>query len=149
LGNLELSLDFKEFFESLNKNDVRYLVVGGYAVAFHGHPRYTKDIDVWIEATPENAAKLIQSLHDFGFASLGLQTEDFLQPDHTIQLGVPPNRIDLLTSALALEFESCFSSKVSGNIAGLSIHFIDLDHLKQNKRAVGRLQDLADLENLA
>jgi hypothetical protein len=63
LGNLELSLDFKEFFESLNKNDVRYLVVGGYAVAFHGHPRYTKDIDVWIEATPENAARLIQSLH--------------------------------------------------------------------------------------
>ena len=84
MGNLELSLDFKEFFESLNKNDVRYLVVGAYAVAFHGHPRYTKDIDVWIEATPENAAKLIQSLH-----------------------------------------------------------------LKQNKRAVGRLQGLADLENLA
>jgi hypothetical protein len=149
LGNMELSLDFKEFFESLNKYNVRYLVVGGYAVAFHGHPRYTKDIDVWVEATPENALRLIQALHDFGFASLGLQKDDFLEPGQTIQLGVPPNRIDLLTTALALDFESCFSSKVDGYIAGLTVHFVDLDHLKQNKRAVGRLQDLADLENLA
>ena len=79
---------------------------------------------------------------------MGLQAEDFLQPGHTIQLGVPPNRIDLLTGALALDFETCFNSKVGANIAGLTIYFIDLDHLKQNKRAVGRLQDLADLENL-
>jgi hypothetical protein len=146
---MELSPDFKEFFESLNKNEVRYLIVGGYAVAFHGHPRYTKDIDVWIEATPQNAARLIQSLRDFGFGSLELQAEDFLQPGHTIQLGVPPNRIDLLTSALDLDFETCFNSKVDGDIAGLTVHFVDLDHLKQNKRAVGRFQDLADLENLA
>ncbi len=145
---MELGPDFKEFFESLNNNNVRYLVVGGYAVAFHGHPRYTKDIDIWIEATPENAGNLINSLHDFGCASLGLEAEDFLQAGHTIQLGVPPNRIDLLTSALGLEFDECFRSKVDVNIAGLTVHFIDLDHLKQNKRAVGRLQDLADLENL-
>jgi hypothetical protein len=146
---MELNPDFKEFFESLNNNGVRYLVVGGYAVAFHGHPRYTKDIDIWIDATPQNVAKLIQSLQDFGFASMGLEAEDFLQPGHTIQLGLPPNRIDLLTSVLALDFEDCFTSRVEGEIAGSTIHFIDLDHLKQNKRAVGRLQDLADLENLA
>jgi hypothetical protein len=80
---MELSLDFKEFFESLNRNNVRYLVMGGYAVAFHGHPRYTKDIDVWIEVTTENVARLIQALDDFGFGSVGLQAEDFLQPGHT------------------------------------------------------------------
>lgn len=123
-------------------------MVGGYAVAFYGHPRYTKDIDVWIEPTPDNASRLIQSLRDFGFASLGLREEDFVQPGYTIQLGVPPNRIDLLTSVLAVDFERCFASKVDADIGGLSIHFIDLDHLKQNKRAVGRFQDLADLEHL-
>jgi hypothetical protein len=148
-GMMELSPDFKEFFESLSKHNVRYLVVGGYAVAFHGHPRYTKDIDVWIEATPDNAEKLVNALQDFGFTSLGLQTDDFLHAGHTIQLGVPPNRIDLLTSVLALDFEKCFSSKVDAKVAGLTVYFIDLEHLKQNKRAVGRFQDLADLENLA
>jgi hypothetical protein len=145
---MELSLDFKEFFASLNNNSVRYLVVGGYAVAFHGHPRYTNDIDVWIESTAENVARLIQALDDFGFGSLGLKAEDFLEPGHTMQLGVPPNRIDLLTGVLALDFEKCFNSRVDAIIAGQTIYFIDLDHLKQNKRAVGRLQDLADLENL-
>jgi hypothetical protein len=124
-------------------------VVGGYAVAFHGHPRYTKDLEIWIDATGVNAAKLIQSLREFGFAQLGLRDEDFLQPGYTIQLGVPPNRIDLLTSVKGLAFDPCFASRVDAEIAGLSAHFVDLDHLKQNKRAVGRLQDLADLENLA
>ncbi len=146
---MELNPDFKEFFESINKNNVRYLVVGGYAVAFHGHPRYTKDIDVWIEATPENAASLIQALHDFGFDSLGLQVEDFPHPGYTIQLGVPPSRTERLTSALSLDFDNCFRSKVDAGVEGVTVHFINLEHLKQNKRAVGRLQDLAGLENPA
>jgi hypothetical protein len=92
-----LNQDFKEFIQSLNDNQVRYLVIGGYAVALHGYPRYTKDIDIWIEMTLENAAKLIQALQQFGFGSLGLTSEDFLAPDQVIQLGYPPNRIDLIT----------------------------------------------------
>ena len=145
---MELNPDFKEFFESLNRNDVRYLVVGGYAVAFHGYPRYTKDIDVWIEATTDNVQRLIQALRDFGFGALGLQERDFLEPGYTIQLGRPPNRIDLLTSVHGVDFPVCFESKVSAELAGLVIQVISLEHLKENKRAVGRFQDLADLENL-
>jgi predicted nucleotidyltransferase len=145
---MELNQDFREFFEFLNKNEVRYLIVGGYAVAFHGHPRYTKDIDVWIDATPENAARLIQAVRDFGFASIGLRIEDFLAPGYTIQLGVVPNRIDLLTSARDLDFELCFASRVEAVVGGVTVHMIGLDHLKQNKRAAGRSQDLADLEHL-
>ncbi|HZW29720.1 MAG TPA: hypothetical protein VFF52_03380 [Isosphaeraceae bacterium] len=145
---MELNQDFREFFELLNKNEVRYLIVGGYAVAFHGHPHYTRDIDIWVDATPENAARLVPALREFGFASLGLQAEDCLQPGYTIQLGVAPNRIDLLTSARDLNFEQCFASKVETVIGGVLVHMIGLDHLKQNKRAAGRLQDLADLEHL-
>jgi hypothetical protein len=93
-----LSKDFKEFIELLNGHKVRYLVVGGYAVAFHGHPRYTKDLDVWIELSSENADKVIKALEDFGFGSMGLKSEDFLESDQIIQLGYPPNRIDILAS---------------------------------------------------
>ncbi len=146
---MELNPDFKEFFESLNKNEVRYLVVGGYAVAFHGHPRYTIDIDVWIDATADNVPKLIRSLRDFGFASVGLEERDFLEPGYTIQLGLPPNRIDLLTSMKGLDFGECFDNKVTtSDLGGLVIHILNREHLKQNKRAVGRFQDLADLANL-
>ena len=91
-----LTQDFREFFQSLNDHNVRYLVIGGYAVAFHGHPRYTRDIDVWIGTDKENAENLITALHDFGFSSLGLKAEDFLNPEDIVQLGYPPNRIDLL-----------------------------------------------------
>jgi len=93
-----LNPDFKEFIESLNGNGVRYLVVGGDAVAFHGHPRYTKDIDIWIEPTPENAAKIVKALDQFGFGSLMLIEADFLVPNQIIQLGYPPNRIDLMST---------------------------------------------------
>ena len=105
-----ISPDFKEFITLLNTHNVRYLVVGGYAVAFHGHPRYTKDIDIWLERTLENAARLLAALDAFGFGSLGLKVEDFLQPGYTIQLGYPPNRIDLLTSLSELDFSSCYDA---------------------------------------
>ncbi len=87
-----LNQDFKEFIQFLNANSVRYLVVGGYAVAVHGHPRYTKDIDIWIEMSSENADNLLKALEQFGFGSLGLNSQDFLTPDQIIQLGYPPNR---------------------------------------------------------
>ena len=143
-----LSKDFKEFLELLNENKVKYLVVGGYAVAFHGHPRYTRDIDVWIELSPDNANNILNALKEFGFGSLGLKPDDFLESDQIIQLGYPPNRIDILTSLKDLKFEDCYKTKVEVEIQGLHIDFIDIENLKKNKRATGRPQDLADAENL-
>ncbi len=143
-----LNKDFKEFIESLNDKGVRYLVVGGYAVALHGHPRYTKDIDIWIELTPENAKQAVKALHQFGFGSLGLTPEDFLAPSQVIQLGYPPNRIDLLTSLKGVDFESCYPARTTITIDGVNVDFIDIANLKKNKQATGRHQDLADLENL-
>ena len=143
-----LNQDFREFVQSLNGNKVRYLVVGGYAVAFHGHPRYTKDLDVWIELSAVNAANMVRAMEEFGFASLGLQAEDFLVPDQVVQMGLPPNRIDVLTWADGLEFEPCYASRVQAVIDGVRLEFIDLESLKKNKRAMGRAQDLADLEEL-
>jgi len=143
-----LNPDFREFIESLNVNGVRYLVVGGYAVALHGHPRYTQDIDVWIQRDEENAARLIRALADFGFGSLELGVEDFLVPDQIVQLGYAPNRIDILTTLPGVEFKPCYASRVEVQLAELPVNFIDLESLKQNKRASGRHQDLADLEKL-
>ncbi|RLA40576.1 MAG: hypothetical protein DRR42_25710 [Gammaproteobacteria bacterium] len=143
-----INRDFKEFIELLNKNDVKYLVVGGYALAFHGHPRFTKDIDFWVWVDKKNAEKIMKTLRDFGFSSLDIKEEDFLKPDYVVQLGQPPARIDLLTSVTGLEFEECYASRVHVELQDIEIDFIDLENFKKNKKAVGRHQDLADLENL-
>lgn len=143
-----LNQDFKEFIQSLNDNHVRYLVIGGYAIALHGYPRYTKDIDIWIDMSPENAAKMVRALKQFGFGSLGLKAADFLVPDQIIQLGYPPNRIDLMTTPPGVDFETCYASRVKVVIDDVTVNFIDLENLKKSKKAAGRLQDLADLENL-
>jgi hypothetical protein len=143
-----LSKDFKEFVELLNSNQVKYLIVGGYALAFHGHPRYTKDIDIWILTDPKNAKKMLMVLNDFGLSQLGLKEEDFLTPDTLIQLGYPPNRIDILTGATGIDFDECYAQKISFEIGGLTVDLIDIENLKKNKQATGRLQDLADLEHL-
>lgn len=143
-----LSQDFKEFIALLNQNKVDYLVVGGYAVAIHGHPRYTKDLDIWLWVDQQNANKIMTTLSEFGFNSLELNAEDFLNEGYVIQLGQPPNRIDLLTQVDGLEFSRCYPDKVIVEIEGVAVNFIDLKNLKINKLASGRLQDLADLENL-
>lgn len=143
-----ITQDFKEFIESLNKNDVQYLIIGGFAVAFHGHPRYTKDLDVWVSSANSNIRKLLKALDDFGFGSLELKPEDFSNPDDIIQLGYPPNRIDLITEIKGVDFESCYAQKVETQIDGIKVNFIDLENLKKNKKATGRHQDLADLEHL-
>ena len=148
-GKMTLNQDFKEFIQSLNDNHVRYLVVGGYAVAMHGHPRYTKDIDVWLWLDPHNAEQVIEALRQFGFGSLDLNAEDFLVPDQIIQLGYPPSRIDLLTSIPGVTFEECYPVRVAVEVDDVTVNFIDLENLKKNKRASGRTQDLADLENLS
>jgi len=141
--------DFKEFIQLLNANQVRYLVVGGYAVALHGHPRYTKDLDIWLEMTPPNGANMIKALTEFGFGALDLQVADFLVAEQVIQLGYPPNRIDLLNDLAGVEFARCYEQHIETMIDGVTVKFIDLENLKINKKAVGRLQDLADLEKLA
>ena len=143
-----LNQDFREFIQSLNDNRVRYLVVGGYAVAFHGHPRYTKDLDIWVEMNPDNASQVVKALHQFGFASLGLKEADFLVPDQIIQLGYPPSRIDLFSTLPGVDFVTCYASRVSVEVDGVLVNFIDLENLKKNKQASGRHQDLADVENL-
>jgi hypothetical protein len=143
-----LNQDFKEFVQSLNNNQVHYLVAGGYAVALHGSPRYTKAIDVWIELSQDNAGQMVAALDEFSFASLGLKPSDFQEPGQVIQLGYPPNRIDILSSIQGVEFAACYDKRVIVEIEGIKVSFIDLDNLKRTKKATGRLQDLADIENL-
>jgi hypothetical protein len=143
-----LNPDFREFIQLLNANKVRYLVVGGYAVAYFGYPRYTKDIDIWLRLERENAELIVRVLQQFGFGSLGLTVEDFLASNQIIQLGYPPARIDLLTTLPGVEFDECYAARHDVEVDGVVVHFIDRPHLIQNKRASGRLQDLADIEQL-
>jgi hypothetical protein len=147
-GNMVLNPDFSEFFQLLNANNVHYLIIGGYAVAYHGYPRYTKDIDVWIWMNLDNAEKVVKTLREFGFESLGLKTDDFLETDTVIQLGYAPNRIDLITGVPGVDFEECYPLRIIEEVDGVQLAFIDLENLKKTKRASGRLQDLADIENL-
>ena len=145
---MRLSKDFKEFIELLNAHDVRYLVVGGHAVAAHGHPRNTKDMDVWVWRDHANIKKFFTALTEFGFGNIGLTIEDFLFHDNIIQLGFPPNRIDILTELSGVSFEKCFQRKVVFDVQGIPCNVIGLEDLKRTKKATGRTQDLADLENL-
>ena len=124
--------DFKEFIQLLNKNKVKYLIVGGYAVAFHGYPRYTKDIDIWIKAEGENAKNIIKTLNQFGFSFPNLTDADFLISDQVIQLGCPPNRIDLLTSISGVSFDECYEGRVIESIEGVDVSFIGILDLKKN-----------------
>jgi hypothetical protein len=148
-GRAMLNQDFKEFIKSLNDNQVKYLVVGGYAVAFHGHPRYTKDLDIWIEPEEINANHLVAALDQFGFGSLGLTAHDFLDTEQIIQLGLPPNRIDLILKLSGLEFYDAYQKRVETQLVDMIVNFIDVESLIVNKKASGRLQDLADVESLS
>ncbi len=143
-----INKDFREFIELLNAHEVQYLIVGGYAVGFHGYPRYTKYLDIWILVSDENAENILKALKEFGFGHANLQKKDFLNPDEFIQLGYPPNRIDIVLSCDGVEFEKSYESKIQITHDGLLLNFIDLENLKKNKEASGRPQDLADLDNL-
>lgn len=142
-----LNRDFKEFAELLNARGVEYLVVGGYALAAHGHPRYTGDIDFWVRPTAANLERLLVALRDFGFGSLGLGIADF-SVDTVVQLGQPPRRIDLLTAIDGVDFDACFARREQVDLADVRLNIIGLEDFKANKRASGRLKDLADLESL-
>jgi predicted nucleotidyltransferase len=145
---MKISPDFREFIACANERDVRFLIVGGYAVAYYGYPRYTKDLDVWVDSTRANAERILAALEDFGFGAVELEPEDFLDPERVVQLGYPPLRIDLLTSVSGVSFDQCYPNRRIVEIDDVEVPFIGLDDLKSNKRASGRHQDLADLENL-
>ena len=140
--------DFSEFVSLLNAHGVEYLVVGGYALAVHGHPRFTGDLDIWLQRTPVNTERTLSALQAFGFGSLQISAADLMQPDAVVQLGFPPGRIDLLTSIDGVSFDTCAARPEVMVVHGLQVPFIGLEDFKANKRASGRLKDLADLESL-
>ena len=146
---MKLQKDLREFIELLNAANVRYVVVGGYAVAFPGHPRATGDIDVFIETSEANAQKMEDVIRRFGFQATGLTREDFAQSDVIVQLGVPPNRIDIITSVDAVPFEEAWATRIDSMLAGTSIRMISKELLLRNKRALGRSQDVADAERIS
>ena len=145
---MELSKDLREFVELLNSRKIRYLVVGGHAVAYHGFPRFTGDVDFFIDASPENAALVAAVVVEFGFANLGLTPADFGSPETVIQLGRAPHRIDLLTSVTAVSFAEAWQTRVESQLDGLPVWIISKDLLLRNKLATGRPQDLADAKRI-
>jgi len=140
--------DFEELFACLAARGVRAVIVGGYAFAYHAKPRFTKDVDVFVDPTPENAALLMAALEDFGFGNVGLTAADFSAPGAIVQLGLPPNRVDLLTTIDGVSFEDAWAGRVSGLYGAQPVFYLGLEELRRNKRASGRAQDLADLESL-
>ena len=145
---MNLNQNFQEFIELFIAHNVRFMIVGGYAVAAHGHPRYTKDLDVWVWADPENTDRIISALDEFGFGGFGLTSSDFQGPDVVIQLGHEPQRIDILTFATGLDFAEAYENRVLISIGAAKVPFISVDDLRKNKISTGRLQDLADAEFL-
>jgi hypothetical protein len=143
-----LNEDLREFIGLLNSLGVDFLIAGAHAVAFHGHPRYTGDIDILVRPTASNASRLVEVIRQFGFAEMGLKEADFTAPERVIQLGYPPNRIDLLTSLSGVTWEEAEASAVAAELAGIPVRFLGRPELIRNKRTVGRTQDLADLEHL-
>ena len=142
-----MTKDFDELFACLTARSVRALVVGGHAVAFHAKPRFTKDIDVFVDPDSVNIERLLAALDDFGFGGLGLSASD-LTPGHIVQLGVPPNRVDLLSSIDGVTFTDAWAGRVDGHFGAQPVSFIGRTDLIRNKRASGRAQDIADLESL-
>ena len=145
---IEFPGDFSEFLKLLNASDVEYLLVGGFAVAIHGYPRATADMDVWVARGVDNARRIVTALREFGFDVPSLTPELFLDPDRIVRMGVAPLRIELLTSIDGVEFDDCVGRAVFQDVEGSPIPVIGLDDLKTNKRASGRSKDLADLDNL-
>jgi hypothetical protein len=134
--------------KSLNSNRVEYLLIGGYAVGIYGHIRATNDLDIWVKVSAENAARVERALGEFGFAAAGLTCDLFLAPNNVVRLGVPPIRIEILTSISGVEFESCYAEKETIQIEEMVVPVISLARLRENKAASARAKDLADLENL-
>ncbi len=148
MAMIQLPQDFKDFLKLLKSHEVRYLLIGGYAVIYHGFPRATGDMDVWVAVSPDNASKLVDVLKDFGFEVPDLSPNLFLEEGKVIRMGLPPIRLKILTSVSGVSFEECFNSRIVERIDDVEINIISLEFLKKNKKASGRYKDLNDLENL-
>ncbi|NPU84953.1 MAG: hypothetical protein HPY65_10740 [Syntrophaceae bacterium] len=145
---METQPDFKELLALFNAHCVEYLIVGGYALAFHGVPRFTGDLDLLVKAESANARRILAALEAFGFGSLGLSESDFEHPERTVQLGIPPVRIDLITSLTGVSWDEAWAGRVSGRYGDIPVAFIGREQFVVNKRATGRVRDLADIEGL-
>jgi nucleotidyltransferase DUF2204 len=145
---MPLSKDLREFVELLNSNGVEYLVVGGFAVFYHGFARYTGDIDFLVRANEENSRRIAAVLSEFGFGGAGIKAEDFQSPDIVVQLGVPPNRIDIITSISGVTFDEAWDSRTPGSLDGITTQFIGREALIRNKESTGRAKDRGDVEEL-
>ena len=145
---MEIQSDFKELLELFNSHKVEYLITGAYALAFHGAPRYTGDIDLYIKPDSSNARRIVNALDQFGFGGLGLKEEDFTTPGQIIQLGAPPARIDIIISIRGVLWDEAEGGKIAGSCSGVPVYFIGREQFIANKQATGRQKDLADLESL-
>lgn len=145
---MEIQQDFKELLELFNEHQVDFIIVGAYALAFYGVPRFTGDLDIFIKSDTKNAHLVLQALIDFGFGSLGLKASDFNTPEQVIQLGVPPVRIDIITSLTDVSWDEAFAGRVKGLYGNIPVYYIGRKQFIKNKRATGRNKDLADLESL-
>jgi hypothetical protein len=148
MATTHLLSDFKEFLKLLNVHQVEYLLIGGYAVGYYGYPRATVDMDIWIAMNPANADRIITVLKEFGFNPLDLSPNLFLKEGQIIRMGVPPVRIKLATTISGVNFSDCYAERISDELDGVKVNLISLKHLKVNKKASGRHQDIADLEHL-
>ena len=145
---MPLNSDLRELLALLNSNEVEYLVVGALAVSFHGYPRYTADLDMLVNPTPQNAERVLKALSDFGFGGLGFTSADFQRSENVIQLGVNPNRVDILTTISGVSFEDAWRSRCDAELEGVPVHFLGLEELIRNKQSTGRTRDLGDAEEL-
>ena len=145
---MKLEKDFSDFVELLNRHSVEYMVVGGYALAFHGEPRFTGDMDIWIDVSPRNAEKMVKVMHDFGAASLGFTKEDFMNEGIIKQIGQPPLRIDILSAIDGVNYKDAKKDKNFFNSGELEIPFIGVQDFIKNKEASGRRKDLQDIKRL-
>ncbi|KPL07831.1 hypothetical protein AMJ85_09320 [candidate division BRC1 bacterium SM23_51] len=145
---MDVQPDFKELLASFNAHDVAYVIVGGYAVAFHGAPRLTGDMDIFVKPDLTNARRILDALEEFGFGSVGLQTKDFEAADNVVQFGVPPVRVDIMTSVTGVSWDEVYSGRAEGKYGDVLVSYIGREQLLANKRALGRKRDLADLEAL-
>lgn len=146
---MHVPADFKEFLSLLHSEGVEYLLVGGYAVSYYGQPRATGDMDIWINPTAENAARVAGALRRFGFSDSSIAPTDFTRPDQIFRMGTPPLRIELLTGVSGLTFSDAYSRRVSAEIDGQEVWVISVPDLLANKRAAGRRKDLDDADRLS
>jgi len=149
MGMTRLPPDFKDFLKLLKEHDVRYLLIGGYAVNYYGYIRATGDMDIWVAIHPDNAHKIVAVLKAFGFNHPDLNADLFLQENKILRMGVPPVRLEITTSISGVEFDECYQARVMDELDGVEVNLIDLENLKKNKKASGRPKDMADFKKLS